>query len=331
MKIISHPYASNDILPFPIRLFSVGERFLIEWGLPETGDALTDTPFMKELREKNAVAQIGGRSFTPLLALAEFGAKFKALAPALFIFHATRCGSTLLARMIESHGANRVFIEPRSVITLLLNLPSSRELELKSDLIRSLIGAYGLGAPSGQKKLVFKFASACNFHIEALKAAFPDTPCVFLYRDPVEILVSLVTEPATWLYENGAEILSHILPHLKKELKNLSIEQLACRYLERIFRHMLEQADGSLKLINYTELPQAGIDLARDFLSCDIQEECRDILGRHSKKPGELFVPDTDRKRRLASPMVLELAENYLIPLYRALEKKRIAALTTFL
>lgn len=323
MKIKSHPFSQNSIPPFPVRLHAVGSGFLLEWALTETGDSAPDIPFVNALRKRKEIVEFGERTFTPLLPLNRIIAKCRALVPTLFIFHATRCGSTLLARMLESQAVNRVFIEPRAVTSLLFSTRRSQNQESRATHLRALIGAYGLGAPSGQRNLVFKFASLCNYHLDTIGEAFPDTARVFLYRDPIEIVAALVREPANYLGEDRAEILNDCLPCPRAELKSLDLEHLACLYLEQTFTCALERASSFSRLINYTELPQAGHELARTFLDCDIEASSAPLLGVHSKKHGVPFIADSGQKQGLASPLVRELAECRLYPLYRRLEAWR--------
>ena len=293
-------------------------------GYAPRGGGGPELPFFLALREKNQIAQIGGRSFIPLSSLGEIISAAKAPRPSLFIYHATRCGSTLLARMIRSNADNRVFNEPRAITELLLSLKSINGRTLQRTLLRDLIGAYGLGAPARQKNLVLKFPSLCNFFFDDIRGAFPKTPNVFIYRDPVEIMVGLVTEPSIWLYDIHYEKLAAFLPWSRNEASTLDLEHLSCLYLERQFQWALARADAMTRLVNYTELPEAAFEIAGGLLHSDIREKSANILRWNVKKPDTPFVPDSQKKRDLASPLIRRLAEKRLYPMYRELEAKRI-------
>ena len=47
-----------------------------------------------------------------------------------------------------------------------------------------------MGAYSNGKNVVLKLQSAHTTHADILQAAFPDTPVVFVFRDPVEVAAS---------------------------------------------------------------------------------------------------------------------------------------------
>jgi hypothetical protein len=314
---------------FPRKLFTVGDRYLLEWILPEPGNGVTEPQFIKVLREKKQISHIGGHSFIPLSSLGEALAAPGVLNPKLFIYHATRCGSTLLGQMLRSKAENRVFNEPRAVTELLMDIRSINDQNSQKMNLRNMIGAFGLGAPPWQKNLVFKFASLCNFYFDDIHEAFPNTPSVFIYRDPVEIMVGLVTGPAQWLYDIHFDKLRNVLPWSKNEAAALDFEHLSCLYLERQFQWALDRADAFDRLVNYTELPEAAFEIANIILESDIREACEEILPWNSKRPGKPFVPDSQKKQGMASAQIRELAETRLYPLYRELEAIRVEKLTS--
>jgi hypothetical protein len=322
-SITKHP---ADV--FPCRLFTAGERYLLEWILPETVDAAAEFRFVHELRKRKKIAQIGGRSFTPLSSPGEIISGSRALAPSLFIYHATRCGSTLMGRMLGANVENRVFNEPRAVTELLMSIRSIDDPSIRMNHLKNVIGAFGLGAPSRQKNPVFKFASLCNFSFDDIHGAFPITPSVFIYRDPVEIMAGLVSEPPKWLYDIHYEELADILPWSKEKASMPGLEHRCCLYLERQFQWALARADGFTRLVNYTDLPEAAFEIAGIFLNSEIHDECARVLPWNVKKPHKPFVPDSQKKQNMASPLVRELAQTRLYPLYRKLEAKRVERLS---
>lgn len=307
---------------YPCRLVVVGDIFLLEWFLV----GISEPSFIGELREKKQLLHVGGRTFTTLSALENVLSTRGVLKPALFIYHTTRSGSTLLARMLGIHDENLVFNEPSSVIKLLINCQFRDDHSMINARIRNLIGAFGLGARMTQRNLVFKFNSLCSFYSDNVRNAFPETPSVFIYRDPVEIMVGLVTEPAGWLYDDD-EIFTRFLPVSKEEAAKCSIEQLSCMYLEQQFQWALARAGNFARFVNYSELPEAAFEIAEDFLQNRIREKSASILPWNAKQPYRPFVPDSRKKRDMASTLIRDLAETRLYPLYRKLEAIRSAKL----
>jgi hypothetical protein len=123
--------------------------------------------------------------------------------PTGFVFHETRCGSTLTANLLAGFAPpdqSRVFSESPPPVTALracdMN-PCNPSLHIQ--LIRDVV--YMMGRKSIhtsqllQKKkdphyLFFKIQSIGVMNIDKFTEAFPDVPWMYLYRDSVEIMQS---------------------------------------------------------------------------------------------------------------------------------------------
>lgn len=87
-----------------------------------------------------------------------FSALFPRIQPTGFIFHISRCGSTLLANALKTANQVLVVSEPRPVTeTLLLRLPS--------------------GGADEPEKLVIKFTSINILAMRQMRTWWPDVPC----------------------------------------------------------------------------------------------------------------------------------------------------------
>jgi hypothetical protein len=105
--------------------------------------------------------------------------------PAGFIFHMSRCGSTLLSQMLKEISGVRVYSEPRPVNAALL---LAHESEAHRDLVRAMIRALCL---ADQRQRIFKFSSWTLLHSSWLRELFPDVPTVFVIRKPADVLASI--------------------------------------------------------------------------------------------------------------------------------------------
>lgn len=78
--------------------------------------------------------------------------------------------------------------------------------EQRRDLLRTVAAA--MGRPTWAKHLIFKHQSANSYpdRFRAFMDAFPETPFVFLFRDPIEIVASFLTS------ENGRATQGKIRP-----------------------------------------------------------------------------------------------------------------------
>ena len=96
------------------------------------------------------------------------------------------------------------------------------------------------------------------WHTAALplfRHAFPDVPWVFLYREPVEVLMSQLTMPGTQMVPGllGPDVLGLESSYDPTNLPDYYARALA-KVCEPAARHV---GDGKGLLINYRQLPQA--------------------------------------------------------------------------
>ncbi len=150
-------------------------------------------------------------AFTTSLDILDDEAPFAdSLAPSGFIFHISRCGSTLttkaLARpvghMMISQGGplQRGFW---AAITDNFSKPLSMSpRDLKR--LRTLVLAMTRRRLGSEKKAFVKFISWNILYVDMIAAAFPDVPCLFLYRDPVEVIASVRKETTAALVAKGS-------------------------------------------------------------------------------------------------------------------------------
>ena len=109
----------------PIRLWQEAGQWWVDWcwfgdarlSQPFFGDAVEDAlrlPFNQAFRRR-----------TPLGALSQWQRQSPGLEPSAFIFHASRCGSTLISQMLAQLDDHIVISEPPPLDTLLRSdLPS---------------------------------------------------------------------------------------------------------------------------------------------------------------------------------------------------------------
>lgn len=238
------------------------------------------------------------------------------------VFHMSRCGSTLAAQWLAALPDSVVLSEPEPLDTL-LQWP---EPYSGTATIQALLTALGQPRREEDRRLFLKTDCWHTAHIDRLLTAFPGTPWIFLYRNPVEVLVSHQRMPG-WHMVPGT-MTGHGL-HPPDKLSNNPLSNGAW-----ILSAILDQAGQAMKrhgnglLLNYSELPEALEDkLAIHFgldLSTQDAETLRAVAGRHSKHRHAEFKPDAAEKRAVADTHILALAERWLDKPYRLLEQLRL-------
>lgn len=121
------------------------------------------------------------------------------LEPTGIIFHLSRCGSTVVSRLLGTLPGVLVLAEPAPLNTLLgLDADQIDDASLVA-LLRLVVRALGRCRHGDERRLVLK-CSSWNIRRRAILAdAFPETPWVWVQRDPAQVLASLLAKPPGWL------------------------------------------------------------------------------------------------------------------------------------
>ena len=236
---------------------------------------------------------------TSLVETADWVAAHPGLAPSGFIFHMSRCGSTLIAQMLAAVAANRVLSEPPALDHVL------RAEDPVS--LRVMVSALARPLP-GETRLFIKLDCWHIHRYKLIRRAFPAVPAVFLYRDPLEVLVSQMRAPGIWTV--GGE--------------GIPREQYVGELLEAILTSALEhvEQDPTLALLRYDELPSAVYRLFDvDWSAKDLQS-MKAAAERDAKSPLFPFAADSISKRAAATEQARAAAAR-LMPLYDKLESAR--------
>lgn len=163
----------------------------IYWCLP---DGPAQEPFHDEYISRCLQRQVLNHYFRPRTSLvsmqgldARMVAQFLGRQPVGFIFHLSRCGSTLVSGCLSELDGTMVLSEPPVLTELMLDFTLSGEE--KSQAIRGVLTAIAQAVPSHQK-LVIKWNAWDLLQWDLLHDLYPQVPCVLLVRDPIEILAS---------------------------------------------------------------------------------------------------------------------------------------------
>jgi len=293
------------------------------------GERLTEPFFESSLRR--ALGRPFNRMVSYRTTLDDFVARARldeALAPDGFVFHMSRCGSTLVAQMLAASPHNIVVSEapPLDAIVQLGSYWPALPLVDQARILVAMVAALGRKRSGKERHYVVKLDSWHTLALPLFRQAFPTVPWVFLYRDPVEVLVSQMRE-------RGLQTVPGALPPSLFGIEAgeaMRGEEYCARVLEKICGAALNNfALGGGLLVNYEALPGAVWSKILPHFGLvhgeDDHAEMRRAAGRDAKAPHSAFISDTTEKQRQASDLIRAAAQRHLDAAYRKLEALRLA------
>ncbi len=253
---------------------------------------------------------------TSLAQLVEIAEHSPALEPAGFIYHVSRCGSTLLAQMLARLDRALVISEARPLSLALEDRRLSESDRLRA--FRALVCLYGRGT-GGESSYFLKLDSQNILFWHLITAAFPSVPRVILHRDPVEVLVSNYGRLQGGLMPG--QIAPAILGPAPRPLADP--EDYAAFVLSRFYAAAVEAAatPGSLTL-DYRSLP-AAVDthvVPHFGLSLSAAERAAmaaatTVYSKDATRSAP-FTADSAAKQAEADAIIRALADEWLAPHY---------------
>ncbi len=299
--------------PVPTRVRFEKNAPTVEW-LYSDGEAFTES-FFRQTQLRFRRLPENSHANHPRTSVHDLAGVSADSAPAGLIFHISRCGSTLLAQMLAQLDRNIVVSEPQvadDILRVSRAIPSITD-EDRIAWLRGAFAAYARARGAG-KRLFVKFDSWLIFELPLIERAFPGVPKIFVYRDPVEVLVSLGRSPSFTLVRGT--VTPDQLGLTSEETLALSFEDYAASVLGAFFRTALAH-HSSLVSVAY---PDIAPFVVSHFPGCGWLQEERETLQRpipqHAKDPTQSFVPDAEEKRRAASPAVIEAVARRTAPAY---------------
>jgi hypothetical protein len=309
----------------PIRVYWEQKAPVVDWCY--MGKERFTDPFFSDTIERclNHPANLLFRPQTPIETLAEWREAQPGLPPKGFIFHMSRCGSTLVAQMLAALPGTIVISEAGPIDSVLR--ANFRDPTLSDDRraawLEWAVSAMGQPRSDEEKDLFIKFDCWDTMDLGLIHRTFPDVPWIFLYRNPVEVMVSQfkkksahlipgVIEPALFGFDPAAAI---ELPPEEYSAKALA------RICEAALRH---RKSGRSMFINYTSLPEAVWTTILDFFHIDYTPgdlaALRQAAQFNAKNPSLQFQDDRAAKLQQAGQQLIQATERWLAPVYERLQ-----------
>lgn len=271
-----HDFAPLRPVAGPRRFHELGTSSIVEWQAPGQPSGTRDFQSLRGIR--------GRLEHEP------------SLRPSLFIFHCSRCGSTLLGRLLEQDPGMRVCLEPDALLQFFELNPAPENDPGAIERFRTLLQAYGLSPRPSERHLVIKFASLNIRQVEFVRACFPDVELVYLLREPAAVLASILRRPPRFLDAMDRTRLASIFGQPAKAPGDHTFAEWCGWYVEQNLSWALEWAGLFRQVIDYRDWRKEYFTLLSRFSAQprNIDEPgFAPTLARHAKRRSELFTPES--------------------------------------
>jgi hypothetical protein len=217
-----------------------------------------------------------------------------AVEPSAFIFHISRCGSTLLSQLFATN-AQYIVLSEAPLLDDLLRLPYTNTVsEEESDaLFKAAIRLYARRYTGKEKQLIIKCDSWHTLFYERIRRCFPNVPFILLYRSPMEVVRSQAKTPGMQIVPGFIQ--PEIFGFDAEMVLKMQKEMYFGKVLEKYFESYMEilQKDALAFPLSYHDGPKAMFEAmiaACGFAADEEMLKAAEERSRyHSKYPTELF------------------------------------------
>jgi hypothetical protein len=195
-----------------------------------------------------------------------------------FIFHMSRCGSTLVTQMLASL-REHVVIADAAPVDHILRLPIGFEsAEARAAAFRAMVTALTHPRDGSERCAFVKFDCWHTLDLRFIRRAFPGVPWIFIYRNPIEVLVSHLEHPAPWCVPGALDEIRSGVPFA--DAMAMPREEYCARLLATLLESALSNRDDLRAMfVNCADLPQAVFSGILDHFSVPATEQTRAVMG----------------------------------------------------
>jgi hypothetical protein len=288
-----------------------GRERLLEPFFEDTVRRLVARPFNTIFRRRTDAA-----------VLQDWAARRPGLTPDGFIFHMSRCGSTLVAQMLAARSDSVVLSEPAPLDAMLrppVPVPEDRHISW----LQALVSALGQPRLGQERHYFVKFDCWHVLALPLIRRAFPAVPFVFLYREPRQVL-------ASHLRQRGVQTVPGLVdPRLFGIEPAAAVTMPAAEYCARVLGAICTAAarEPGGALVNYQQLPEAVFEtILPQFgvpVTADSRTAMQEAARRSSKHPTFPFSPKDDAPSIPTEGPAEAAVVAFLDEPYQALEQRR--------
>ncbi|QNN43770.1 hypothetical protein [Pedobacter roseus] len=177
----------------PYQLVNNNDEYSCKW-LYTNGNQFTG-PFFSESVGECLSHPFNSGKFKPyshISVIPEWASNLNSLEPTAFIFHVSRCGSTLISQSLCLNNEHIVLPEAPFIDEVLRLTKNNKYLSSQhhEEVVKAVVKIYGQ-SPEGKKKHLFIKTDSWHIHfMPLLRKLYPKVPFILLYRKPDEVIRS---------------------------------------------------------------------------------------------------------------------------------------------
>jgi len=243
--------------------------------------------------------------------------------PTGFIFHAGRCGSTLLTRILARDRRHLVIGEAAVHNQVWLDLTNNGESPLLTEknieIYKHLVLALGRKRVPDHQGHFIKFTSFNILFFNFIRRVFPDVPAIFLYREPLDILASYERNPPGWFDSNHKSFRRFLTKVARDGSEPQAGFDSPAAAVTAFFAAGLRAGKNGAKYLNYTQLDPAKLPAILKVLNVSgtpRQLSTMQSQFRYNSKVEHRSTPYVTGERSLNAPAVDECSRKGLERLY---------------
>lgn len=294
----------------------------------------TESKFRYSIQRLTADHQHHDRFATDIRLLTSHEFLPDTLYPSGFIFHMSRCGSTLLAKAMARVPQHIVIDEGTPLndglwhyFTNGWRTPVAASQE-NFTLFRNMVLALGRKRTAEQQTYFVKLRSWNVIFIDFIMQAFPDVPCLFVYREPAEVIVSGMLRPVWILDFKGLPqggFLTGTTPAATEQMSTLDYLTV---FYERYLESAIAMDSPRLQYLNYEQIKPENLvsilDRAFQYeITPTMLEQMKVQFAYYSKDDSDTlrFSSDKTEKQRAVTPEIAQAVAQRLDRCYHDLNQ----------
>ncbi len=253
--------------------------------------------------------------------LLEAARRVRADGPSVFVFHGARAGTTALSLLLRRASDVRVFNEPFATC---MAVAHSRFPDEPS-FLRAVIACLGRREDQIERQFGVVLSSWTVLRLDSIAEAFPGVPLVYVYRDPLEVVGSLVDYAPKWANPPRSTLDTLVgQSFIGERYAEMPDEEFFARTIGRFNSSVLARSD--VTLLNYSELGALSTRALGERLKLRFGPEATERIDASRAALME-------HERRMQKPLrdegsIIAAVEAWAKPSYDELEARRLSSLS---